>query len=156
MSLTPDDVVRLLNLAAHPEGGFFRETFRDTHTVPGTSGRAASTAIYFLLRGGEQSRWHWVDAVEGWHHYAGAPLRLDMAERKADDTFGPILTTTMGSDLSAGQRPQAIVPNGWWQRALCLAPSTQDWSLVGCTVAPGFTFDGFHLLETAKQDVGTT
>lgn len=146
MTLTADDVVRLLRLAPHPEGGFFRETFRDTHTVPGSAGRATSTAIYFLLSGGQQSRWHWVDAVEGWHYYAGAPLRLEIAERLADDSFGDVTVISLGTNLADGERPQGLVPNGWWQRAESLATSPDAWSLVGCTVAPGFTFDGFHLL----------
>jgi uncharacterized protein len=112
-SLTPnlsaDDVIRLLDLQPHPEGGHFRETFRDAAQVNGT--RAASTAIYFLLRAGEVSSWHRIDAAEAWHWHAGAPLVLDIAGD------GPRRTLTLGMDLHAGQRPQAIVPARAWQRA---------------------------------------
>ena len=131
--LTAADVIRLLDLKPHPEGGHFRETFRDARRIEG--GRAASTAIYFLLARGERSHWHRVDAVEAWHWHAGAPLALDTA---ADDV-GPVTRQTLGPDLAAGERPQAIVPAGAWQAAETLG----DWTLVGCTVAPGFEFAGF-------------
>ena len=129
------DIIRLLELRPHPEGGHFRQTFRDTRTVDGT--RAASTAIYFLLARGERSHWHRVDAVEAWHYYAGAPLRLEIAA----DTNGAVDRVTLGPDLTGGQRPQAIVPAHVWQAAQSLG----DWTLVGCTVAPGFEFEGFEL-----------
>jgi predicted cupin superfamily sugar epimerase len=131
--LTAADVIRLLELKPHPEGGHFRETFRDARTVG--DGRAASTAIYFLLARGERSHWHRVDAVEVWHHYAGAPLTLEIV---AD---GRRSALTLGPDLAAGERPQAVVPAGAWQAA----QSRGDWTLVGCTVAPGFDFAGFEL-----------
>jgi hypothetical protein len=131
--LSADDVIALLNLAPHPEGGHFRETFRDT---PETGKRAASTAIYFLLRAGERSHWHAVDAVEGWHYYSGAPLMLEIAP-----SGGPITSVRLGPNLAAGERPQAFVPKDHWQRAESLGA----WTLVGCTVAPGFTFAGFRL-----------
>lgn len=136
VALSADDVIRWLDLAPHPEGGFYREIFRDRDTVPGTD-RAHSTAIYFLLRAGEISRWHRVDAVEGWHFHAGAPLALDIH----DGTHGN--THRLGMNLAAGERPQAIVPNGAWQRARSLGP----WTLVGCTVSPGFEFRGFELAD---------
>jgi hypothetical protein len=129
------DVIRLLGLASHPEGGHFRETFRDTRTVDG--GRAASTAIYFLLARGERSHWHRVDAAEAWHWHAGAPLVLEIAEHDS----APVTRTTLGADLAAGERPQAIVPAHAWQAAQSLG----DWTLVGCTVAPGFDFATFEL-----------
>ena len=131
--LTAADVIRLLALAPHPEGGHFRETFRDAHTVDG--GRAASTAIYFLLARGERSHWHRVDATEGWHWYAGAPLRLTIFEG------GCSRHLTLGADLTAGERPQAVVPAHAWQAAESLG----DWTLVGATVAPGFEYAGFEL-----------
>ena len=135
--LSAVEVVRLLDLAPHPEGGRYRETFRDTATVASgvDSARAASTAIYFLLRAGEVSRWHRVDASEVWHWYAGAPLALTLADVKdrRDIRLGP--------DLAAGERPQAVVPAGAWQQAASLG----DWTLVGCTVAPGFQLAGFEL-----------
>jgi predicted cupin superfamily sugar epimerase len=129
------DVIRLLELKPHPEGGYFRESFRDPRTLDG--GRAASTAIYFLLARGERSHWHRIDAVEVWHYYAGAPLALDLAA--ADK--GPVERVTLGADLAQGQRPQAVVPAGHWQAAQSLG----DWTLAGCTVAPGFDFKGFEL-----------
>jgi len=132
---TAVDVIRLLDLKPHPEGGHFRETFRDTRTD--SQGRAASTAIYFLLARGERSHWHRVDAVEIWHWHAGAPLALETAARDS----GPVARVTLGPDLAADQRPQAIVPAHVWQAAESLG----DWTLVGCTVAPGFVFAGFEL-----------
>ncbi|MCP5368308.1 MAG: cupin domain-containing protein [Hyphomicrobiales bacterium] len=130
--LTADQVIAALGLRPHPEGGHFRETFRDAapDSEPG-GGRGASTAIYFLLRGGEESAWHRVDAAEVWHHYAGAALAL----RIGKDTI------TLGTDLAAGQRPQAVVPAHAWQSARSLG----DWTLVGCTVAPAFEFAGFEM-----------
>ena len=99
-------------------------------------GRAASTAIYFLLARGERSHWHRIDAVEVWHWYAGAALALDIKEQ-----HGHIARVTLGCDLNAGERPQAVVPAHAWQAAASLG----DWTLVGCTVAPGFDFAGFEL-----------
>lgn len=132
-SLTAADLIRLLDLAPHPEGGHFRETFRDARAVAG--GRAASTAIYFLLAHGERSHWHRVDAAEVWHWYAGAPLRL------ATDDGRHGRAVRLGPDIAAGERPQAVVPAGAWQAAESLG----DWTLAGCTVAPGFDFAGFEL-----------
>ena len=132
-SLSASDVIRLLALKPHPEGGHFRETFRDAIA----DARAASTAIYFLLARSERSHWHRVDAAEVWHHYAGAPISL----RIAAHARAPIERVTLGPDLLAGQRPQAIVPAGAWQAAESLGA----WTLVGCTVAPGFDFAGFEL-----------
>ncbi len=131
-----DNIIELLGLTPHPEGGYYRETFRDTAAV---SGRACSTAIYFLLKEGQVSHWHRVDAVEIWHWHAGAALQLDIA---ATHESG-VTTHTLGNHLSVGERPQAIVPAGHWQRARSLG----KWTLVGCTVAPGFQFEGFELAE---------
>ncbi len=133
-SLTAQDVIRLLDLKPHPEGGHFRETLRDARHVDG--GRAASTAIYFLLAGGERSRWHRIDAVEVWHWYAGAPLRLEIVQHG-----GRLERLMLGGDLAAGQQPQAIVPAHAWQAAHTFG----EWTLCGCTVAPGFDFSGFEL-----------
>jgi uncharacterized protein len=129
------DVIRRLDLKPHPEGGHFRETFRDARNVDGI--RAASTAIYFLLARGERSHWHRVDAAEVWHFYAGAPLLLDIVSAAA----ATVQHVTLGTDLAGGERPQAVVPAGAWQAAQSLG----DWTLVGCTVAPGFEFKGFEL-----------
>lgn len=131
--LAADDIIRLLALQPHPEGGHYRESFRDA--AAGVSGRAHSTAIYFLLRAGEISRWHRVDAAEAWHWYAGAPLLLTVADAAGRRDV------RLGVDLAAGERPQAVVPAHAWQQARSLG----DWTLVGCTVAPGFEFAGFEL-----------
>jgi predicted cupin superfamily sugar epimerase len=131
--MTADEVVRRLDLAPHPEGGWYRETFRDT---AGPDGRSRSTAIYYLLARGQRSHWHRVDAVEVWHWHDGAPLALSIC----GDGVRPE-RLSLGSNLAAGQRPQAVVPQGWWQAAESLG----DWSLVGCTVAPGFEFTGFEM-----------
>lgn len=126
----------MLDLQPHPEGGYFRETFRDARTD--SEGRAASTAIYFLLEAGEVSRWHRVDATEVWHWYAGAPLELSIAEEeRITDTL------ILGSSLGEGQRPQAVVPPHHWQSARSLGA----WTLAGCTVAPGFEFSRFELAD---------
>ncbi|ESR24045.1 cupin domain-containing protein [Lutibaculum baratangense] len=131
--LTAGEVVEMLGLDPHPEGGHFRETFRDG---TGHDGRARSTAIYYLLAEGEFSHWHRVDAVEIWHYHAGAPLEL---KTSADgETEGVHL---LGPDLVAGERPQLVIPKDGWQRARTLG----RWTLVGCTVAPGFEFDGFEM-----------
>ena len=132
-TMTAGEVVSRLDLKPHPEGGYFRETFRDTRTLAG--GRAASTAIYFLLPAGQRSHWHRVDAVEVWHHYAGAALKLSIF----DGTITQVVR--LGPDIAAGELPQVIVPAQAWQAAESLG----DWALVGCTVAPGFEFDDFEL-----------
>jgi len=133
MSHTAADIIRLLELKPHPEGGHYRETFRDTHTDH--AGRAASTAIYFLLARGERSHWHRVDAVETWHWHSGAALQLEIHDN------GTRTTVMLGSDLAGGERPQGVVPARAWQAAESLG----DWTLVSCTVAPGFEFKGFEL-----------
>ncbi|HMQ58239.1 MAG TPA: cupin domain-containing protein [Rhizobiaceae bacterium] len=127
------EVIERLGLIPHPEGGWYREMFRDLAT---NGERAHSTAIYFLLGPRDRSHWHRVDAVEVWHHYAGAPLRLDMSEDGRTTT-----SSLLGKDIFAGQSPQVVVPTGWWQAATPLG----GWVLVGCTVAPGFQFSGFEL-----------
>ena len=131
-SLTAQDVIRLLDLRPHPEGGHYRETFRDTRSI---EGRAASTAIYFLLKRSERSHWHRVDAAETWHWYAGSPLMLSIHESAG------LKAIRLGPDLALGERPQAVLPARAWQAAESLG----EWTLVGCTVAPGFEFAGFEL-----------
>jgi hypothetical protein len=133
VSMNADEVIRLLGLEAHPEGGYYRETFRDSRKV---GERSVSTAIYFLLKQGEISHWHRIDAVEMWHWYGGAPIQLQIRNDE-----GPIETVLLGNDLRKSERPQAIVPAHSWQTAETLG----DWTLVGCTVAPGFEFAGFEL-----------
>ena len=129
---TAADIIKRLDLKPHPEGGHYRETFRDPHEV---NGRAASTAILFLLAKGERSHWHRVDAVEIWHWHAGAPLKLEIVDGAKAEII------RLGADIHAGEIPQGIVPTRAWQAAESLG----DWTLVGCTVAPGFVFEGFEL-----------
>ena len=130
---TAAGIIARLDLRPHPEGGHYRETFRDSDCD--ADGRARSTAIYFLLARGERSHWHRVDAVEIWHYHAGDPLTLKIAEGRGTRSI------MIGDDVAAGQVPQAIVPARAWQAA----ESTGDWTLVGCTVAPGFEFAKFEL-----------
>jgi predicted cupin superfamily sugar epimerase len=134
-----DAIIQRLGLLPHPEGGHFRETFRDTDKV---NGRARSTAILYLLKAGETSRWHRIDAVETWHWYSGAPLELHVSH-DGRSTQSLIL----GNILVEGQSPQIIVPSRCWQ----MARSRGDYTLVGCTVAPGFEFGGFELADTGWE-----
>ncbi|MEJ0051519.1 MAG: cupin domain-containing protein [Methylovirgula sp.] len=126
------EIIEALRLTPHPEGGYFRETFRDGRVI---GGRTASTAIYYLLAAGQRSHWHRVDAAEIWHWYAGAPLLLSIK------TAEKLATHSLGPDLFAGEEPQAIVPAHAWQSA----EPAGAWALVGCTVAPGFEFSQFEL-----------
>ena len=130
-----DALIAALELRPHPEGGFFREMFRDDN--PG--GRAFSTAIYFLLKAGQVSRWHRVDAAEVWHWYRGAPLELGIAGTMH----------VLGPQIEAGHHPQLVVPKGEWQMARSLGAYT----LVGCTVAPGFEFSGFEMADEGLSPV---
>ncbi len=132
-AMTAAEIIARLELKPHPEGGHYRETFRDTGA--GAGGRALSTAIYFLLARGERSHWHRIDAVEIWHYYAGDALALHIAED------GDNRSIRLGPDLAAGEVPQAVVPPQAWQAA----ETTGNWTLVGCTVAPGFDFAKFEL-----------
>ncbi|WP_153771528.1 cupin domain-containing protein [Labrenzia sp. CE80] len=133
-SLSADEVVKFLNMQPHPEGGFYVETFRDE--ITDETARAASTAIYFLLPEGVTSHWHKVDAVETWHWYAGSPLELSISPDGKT-----IERSVLGNNLIAGERPQGVVPRDGWQQARSLGA----WTLVGCTVAPGFQFEGFEM-----------
>jgi predicted cupin superfamily sugar epimerase len=127
--MEPEEIVRHLGLSPHPEGGFYRETFRD----------AASTAIYYLLRDVDSSAWHRVNhAVEVWHHYAGAPLELSLSTGQGRTV------QRLGPNLAAGEVPQAVVPAGVWQSARPVR-GTGGWVLVGCTVAPAFKFTQFEM-----------
>lgn len=130
---TAAELVAALGMAPHPEGGWYVETFRDAAGGP----RGHSTAIYFLLEAGQVSAWHRVrDAVEVWHHHAGAPLELLVSVDGA-----AAMRHRLGPDIPAGERPQAVVPAGAWQAARSLGA----WTLVGCTVAPGFDFSAFEM-----------
>lgn len=129
--MTADDIIARLGLAPHPEGGHYRQTW-----IAENPGRATGTAIYFLLKAGERSHWHRVDATEIWLYHAGAPLTLTLS---ATET-GPATRHLLTPDLTQGE-PQVIVPEHHWQ----MAESTGDFTLVSCTVSPGFSFDGFTL-----------
>jgi hypothetical protein len=127
-----DSLIAALNLQPHPEGGWYAET----HRIPAPEGqRSPGTAIYYLLKAGERSHWHRIDATETWHFYAGDPLELKLSLGRGTDVH------LLGPDVLAGQRPQVIVAPGQWQAAR----STGAWTLVGCTVSPGFEFSGFEL-----------
>ena len=133
MKRAASEIIKKLELEPHPEGGFFREMFRDENTV---DGRSVGTAIYYLLAVGEVSHWHRVDAAEIWHWYAGDPLQLDIYQNGAE-----VQKRTLGTDFWNDELPQAVVPAGYWQSAKSLG----EWSLVGCTVSPGFEFSGFEM-----------
>jgi predicted cupin superfamily sugar epimerase len=141
-ALTAADIVARLDLRPHPEGGHYRETFHDISRD--ANGRSASTAIYFLLARGERSHWHRIDAAEVWHYYAGGAMELQIADG------GGARTLRLGPDLAAGEMPQAVVPAHAWQAAESLG----DWTLVGCTVAPGFEFATFELAPPGWMPAG--
>ncbi len=127
------NIIEALGLQPHPEGGWYAETWRAATT---DGERAAGTAIYYLLETGQRSHWHRIDSAEIWHFYAGAPLALSIsADGQNTDKL------TLGPDIAAGERPQIVVPPSAWQSA----ESTGDWTLVGCTVSPGFEFDKFEM-----------
>lgn len=136
---TAAEIIQRLGLSPHPEGGHYRETWR-APAQPGQ--RSSGTAIYYLLSAGERSHWHKVDAAEIWHWYAGAPLELSLSSDGREVT-----THQLGNQLDNGQSPQIIVPADCWQSAASLG----EWSLVGCTVSPGFDFDGFTMAPTDWQ-----
>ncbi|KKC39676.1 cupin [Devosia epidermidihirudinis] len=130
--LSAQDVIYTLGLQRHPEGGWYARTFEDEQV---SDSRAQSTAIYYLLQAGETSQWHRVDAVEVWHWYAGAPLDLSFSDGKSVNVH------RLGKDIELGERPQVVAPRLIWQSAVSLG----EWTLVGCTVSPGFEFAGFEL-----------
>jgi hypothetical protein len=142
--LPPIDLVRELGLQPHPEGGYFRETYRAA--AHDANGRAASTLIYFLLLRGQVSRLHRIDADEGWHLYLGGPLLIHELDESAPDA--PPVTTRLGVRIDAGERPQHVVRTGRWFGAE-LADEA-EFALVGCSVAPGFEFAHFELAERAR------
>jgi uncharacterized protein len=127
------EIIARLELKPHPEGGHYRETFRDARVD--ANGRSLSTAIHFLLARRERAHWHRIDALEIWHYYARQALSLQIADDRGQRS------ARLGPGLAAGEVPQAIVPVKAWQAA----ESTGDWTLVGCTVAPGFDFATFEI-----------
>jgi predicted cupin superfamily sugar epimerase len=130
--MTADKVINALGLKPHPEGGYYAETHR---IAAPNGGRSPGTAIYYLLGRGDRSHWHRIDATEIWHFYGGAPLELSLSPGAGVEAH------ILGPDLASGQRPQVIVPPDHWQSARSLG----DWTLVGCTVSPGFEFSGFEM-----------
>ncbi|MBC7908565.1 MAG: cupin domain-containing protein [Rhodospirillaceae bacterium] len=136
--MTPDAIIDRLGLVPHPEGGHYAETYRH-RTEDGS--RGACTAIYYLLKAGERSHWHRVDAVEVWNFHAGAPLTLKISEATG------VRDIVLGADILAGQVPQAVVPAHAWQAAEAM----DGWSLVGCIVAPAFNFSGFEMAPPGWQ-----
>ncbi len=142
MGITAEEVIELLALEPHPEGGHYRETWRER----GANGeRGSGTAIYYLLRAGERSHWHRVDAAEIWHYYAGAGLALSVRAGA-----GKTEHFRLGADLARGERPQAIVAKAAWQCAETLG----EWTLVGCTVSPAFDFGGFEMAPPGWSPAG--
>ncbi|MBD0859768.1 cupin domain-containing protein [Gordonia sp. zg691] len=141
------DWAKSLDLQPHPEGGWYRQTWRSDVVIPeselsaGYSGdRAAGTAIYFVLLPGEQSAWHTVRGAEIWLHHRGSPIRLDLGGD--GEKPGQTTSITLGPDIEAGHRPQGLVPPGVWQRA---RPLGDESALVSCIVVPGFDFEDFRL-----------
>lgn len=128
--MSADQIIAKLGLQPHPEGGWYRQTW----VGPNVGWRASGTAIHFLLKAAERSHWHRVDADEIWLWHGGAPLVLSMGAAEARDLV-------LGQDVLGGQSPQIVVPKGWWQAAWSMG----DWTLVSCTVSPGFRFEGFEL-----------
>ena len=132
----PDQIIARLGLKPHPEGGHYAETWRDR---PADGGRGSGTAIYYLLRAGERSHWHRIDATEIWHFHAGDPLVLRLSETGRGER-----AVILGPDIAAGQMVQMVVPPHVWQAA----EPVGEWTLVGCTVSPAFSFDGFEMAPT--------
>lgn len=147
MVMTAQDVIKALNLTPHVEKGYYFESFRDNITI--SKDRPVSTQIYYLLEGSEGvSHWHRVrDAVEVWHHYAGAALQLSLSWNDGS----PVRDLVLGKDFLKGERPQIVVERDEWQHAQCLG----DWTLVGCTVAPGFVFESFEMAKPGWEPLSS-
>ena len=132
--MTANQIIEFLQLQPHPEGGWYKQTWKSEDTL---SGRASGTSIYFLLKAGEISHWHKIDSVEIWHYYDGSPLILRIANEENTE----IATKILGPKLAKSQSPQILVNKNLWQSA----ETTGDYTLVGCTVSPGFEFSKFTL-----------
>ena len=145
MSKRAGELVEMLGMRPHPEGGYFRELYRSTDAVTPADGRGERTAlttIYFLLRAGEHSRLHRVESDEVWHHYEGAPLELTWCP----DDFSTVHRSLLGP-VAPESKPVEVVPARHWQAAR----STGEYTLVGCTVGPGFDFSDFRMLDPAVE-----
>jgi uncharacterized protein len=150
MPAVTDDLIKALGLLPHPEGGYYRETYRSSEAIPNAGlparfhgPRSHSTAIYYLLRAGERSKLHRIKSDEVWHFYEGDPLTI-----VAISPAGQLIETSLGRDFAAGQVPQHVVSAGYWFGAL--PDKGSAFTLAGCTVAPGFDFADFELAERAK------
>lgn len=140
--MTAPEIIATLGMARHPEGGWYVETFRDDQGGDRGGDRGHSTAIYFLLEAGDVSAWHRVrDAAEVWHFYAGSSLELRLSDEAGSSSH------ILGISLRDGERPQVVVPAGCWQSARSLG----DWTLVGCTVSPGFDFAQFEMAPSGWE-----
>jgi len=135
--MTADDLIQALSLEPHPEGGWFRETWR-AEAEPGE--RAAASAVLYVLQPGQRSNWNRVDAHEMWLWHGGDPLDVSIAESDS----GPVRTVRLGGRITTGEQPQLIVPAGWWESA---EPAAGDagYALISCIVAPAFEYSGFEL-----------
>ncbi|CAA7626965.1 conserved hypothetical protein [Magnetospirillum sp. SS-4] len=133
MMAEPDLIIARLGLVPHPEGGHYVETWRHR---PEDGGRGVGTAIFYLLRAGERSHWHRIDATEIWHFHAGDPLVLRLSEDGRSER-----SVVLGPDIAAGQAPQVVIPPHVWQAA----EPAGCWTLAGCTVSPAFDFAGFEM-----------
>jgi predicted cupin superfamily sugar epimerase len=148
--MTAKDVIQSLGLAPHPEGGWYREIYRSTDRVQrGSQTRSATTAIYFLLEHQQLSRWHVVDADEIWHFYGGAPLELLAYDPRARELKREVLHFSGVEACQVG-----VIPAGVWQAARTLGQSPGKYSLVGCTVSPGFEFSGFRFVSDLPDHRG--
>ena len=142
--MTADELIRTLDLAPHPEGGWYRETWRSS-AKPGE--RPAATAVYYVLQPGEPSRWNRIDADEMWLWHAGDPIDLSMAETDR----GPIRTVRLGGRIESGEQPQVIIPAGQWQSAAPAEGGEAGYTFLSCIVAPAFEFDRYELAEPGWQ-----
>jgi len=138
--MTAEDLIKALNLAPHPEGGWYRETWR---AEAETGERAAASAVLYVIQPGQRSHWNRVDADEIWLWHGGDPLELSIAA----DEDGPVRTVRLGGQVTAGEEPQAVVPAGQWQSATPVEDGAAGYTLISCIVAPAFEFSGFELAE---------
>lgn len=145
--MSAQEIIERLELAPHPEGGWYRETWR----APSENGeRAGGTAIHFLLERGQRSHWHRVDAAEVWLFHAGDPLRLSLSTSDA----GPVRSVILGNDVLAGHSVQHVVLPNEWQAAEPAPVGAAGYSLVSCLVVPGFDFAGFTLAPPGWEPGG--
>jgi len=137
--MRPEDIAKKLNLEPHPEGGYYRRIYtHDTKQHIGND-RALASSIYYLLKGGQQTRWHKTDGDELWLWHAGSPISLSMS----NNDKGPVTTLMLGANIFGNEHPQLLVKADHWQAAKVDGP----WALVSCVVSPEFTFDGYVMAD---------